>query len=216
MNVLVAQYLRQASLIFWDFDGVIKESVNVKTLAYERLFLPYGIEIASRVRHHHLDNGGVSRFDKIPLYLEWSGETPNSEKIELLCNKFSQKVVQAVIDSPWVPGIRDYLLKHYVDQQFVLVSATPEDEIKQILESLGLSHCFQQIFGSPTKKDHAIEVMLKRLSCLPHDALTIGDSESDLLAAQANGVPFLLRRTSLNFRLQATYQGPMFDDLNDE
>lgn len=49
--------------IFWDFDGVIAESVNVKTEAFYNLYLPYGIEIAEKVRRHHLDNGGMSRFE---------------------------------------------------------------------------------------------------------------------------------------------------------
>ena len=203
-------------LIFWDFDGVIKDSVDVKTQAYESLFLPYGVEIARRVRQHHEANGGVSRFDKIPLYLEWAGQSASPEQIEECCQQFSQAVVQAVIDSPWVPGVREYLLKHYMDQYFVLVTATPQDEIKKILGSLKLSHCFKEIFGAPTWKDRAIKEVLERLKCSPDEAVMIGDSDSDLLAAQVNSVPFLLRRTPLNGRLQATFQGPMFDDLNDE
>ena len=54
--------------IFWDFDGVIAESVNVKTEAFYNLYLPYGIEIAEKVRRHHLDNGGMSRFEKFRYY----------------------------------------------------------------------------------------------------------------------------------------------------
>ena len=102
-----------------------------------------------------------------------------------------------------------------MDQYFVLVTAIPQDEIEKILGSLKLSHCFKEIFGAPTKKDRAIKAVLERLKCSPDQAAMVGDSESDLLAAQANSVPFLLRRTPLNGRLQATYQGPMFDDLND-
>lgn len=203
-------------MIFWDFDGVIKDSVDVKIEAYENLFLPYGPEIARRIREHHEANGGVSRFDKIPLYLEWAGLAPTPEQIEKCCQQFSQAVVQAVIDSPWVPGVREYLLKHYMDQYFVLVTATPHKEIEKILASLKLSHCFKEIFGAPTKKEQAIKAVLERSKCPPDETIMIGDLESDLLAAQANSVPFLLRRTPLNSGLQATYQGPMFDDLNDE
>ena len=57
-------------LIFWDFDGVIKESVSVKTDAYVELFSLYGSDICKQVRKHHLANGGMSRYDKIPLYLK--------------------------------------------------------------------------------------------------------------------------------------------------
>lgn len=195
---------------------MIKDSVDVKTEAYENLSLPYGSEIASRVCEHHEANGGVSRFDKVPLYLEWAGQSATPEQIEECCQQFSKAVVQAVIDSPWVPGVREYLLKHYMDQYFVILTATPQDEIEKILGSLQLRHCFKEVFGAPTKKDCAIKEVLERLKCSPDEAVMIGDSESDFLAAQANSVPFLLRRTPLNGRLQASYQGPMFDDLNDE
>lgn len=202
--------------MFWDFDGVIKDSVDVKTLAYERLFLPFGNEIKNRVRQHHEANGGISRFEKIPLYLEWAGHSVSSQKIEEYCQQFSEAVVQAVIDLPWVPGVREYLLKHYMDQYFVIVTATPQNEIEKILASLKLSNCFKEIFGAPTKKDLVIKEVLVRLNCSPKEAIMIGDSESDLQAARINDIQFLLRRTALNENLQANYEGPMFDNFNNE
>lgn len=208
--------LSAASLIFWDFDGVIKDSVDVKTLAYENLFLPFGRETARRVRLHHESNGGISRFDKIPLYLTWAGEQATAAQVNTFCARFSQSVLQAVIDSPWVAGVREYLLHHFSRQYFVLVTATPQEEIEQILAALDLAHCFREVHGAPTKKSHAIRAVLPRLECAPAQALMIGDAESDLQAAQANLVPFLLRRTPLNLSLQASYSGPMFDNLNDE
>lgn len=216
MRLNAAQNLRAASLIFWDFDGVIKDSVEVKTTAFERLFLPYGAEIARRVRRHHEANGGVSRFDKIPLYLTWAGEPANPAQVEAFCDLFSQAVLQAVIDAPWVPGVCEYLLRHCAEQYFVLVTATPQEEIEQILAALELTHCFREVHGAPTKKASAIEAVLARQKCAPERALMIGDAETDLRAAQANAVPFLLRRTPLNLSVQASYGGPMFYDLNDE
>ena len=210
------QCLREASVLFWDFDGVIKDSVDVKTTAFERLFLPYGKEIASRIRRHHEANGGVSRFDKIPLYLAWVGELASPEKVEAFCDRFSQVVLQAVIDATWVPGVREYLLQHFNEQYFVLVTATPQEEIEQVLAALELMHCFREVHGSPTKKASIIRAVLVRQKCKPEQALMIGDSETDRRAAQANLVPFLLRRTPLNLPMQASYGGPMFDDLNDE
>lgn len=207
---------KPVNLIFWDFDGLIKDSVDVKTEAFGSLFLPYGNEVASRVRQHHEANVGVSRFEKIPLYLKWAGQTPTPARIEEFCQRFSKAVVQAVIDSPWVPGAREYLLKHHMDHYFVLLTATPQDEIEKILGSLKLSRCFKEIFGAPIKKDRAIKLVLERLKYSPDDAVMIGDSASDLLAAKANSILFLLRRTPLNVRLQAIYQGPMFDNFNDE
>jgi phosphoglycolate phosphatase-like HAD superfamily hydrolase len=58
--------------------------------------------------------------------------------------------------------------------------------------------------------------VLVRQRVAPAQALMIGDAETDRQAAQTNSVPFLLRRTPLNLSMQASYGGPMFDDLNDE
>jgi phosphoglycolate phosphatase-like HAD superfamily hydrolase len=208
--------ISSAGLVFWDFDGVIKDSVDVKTAAFERLFRPYGAEVARRVGRHHAAHGGVSRFDKIPLYLNWAGEPANPALVEAFCERFSQGVLQAVIDSRWVPGVREYLQQNFPRQYFVLVTATPQEEIEQIIVALGLSRCFREVHGAPTKKASAIGAVLARKNYMPEHALMIGDSETDRQAAHSNAVPFLLRRTPLNLSIQATYNGPMFDDLNDE
>jgi phosphoglycolate phosphatase-like HAD superfamily hydrolase len=180
------------------------------------LFQSFGSAISERVRDHHKANGGISRFEKIPLYLRWAGESAADPEVAEFCHRFSKMVLQAVIDSPWVPGAREYLLKYYEQQYFVLVTATPQDEIQQILDTLDISHCFREVHGAPQKKSRAIGDVMRRLKCDPVQALMVGDTDTDLMAAQANAIPFLLRRTPLNLGIQATYTGPMFDDLTDE
>ena len=63
--------LESADFIIWDFDGVIKDSVKVKSDAFEQLFLPFGKKLAKEVRLHHETNGGMSRFDKLHIYWSW-------------------------------------------------------------------------------------------------------------------------------------------------
>ena len=81
--------LKEKQLIFWDFDGVIKDSVAVKSLGYEKLFLPFGEEVVKLVNQHHDAHGGVSRYDKIPLYLGWAGEPADPIQIQEFCHQFS-------------------------------------------------------------------------------------------------------------------------------
>ena len=40
------ELIKTASVIFWDFDGVIKDSVSVKSDAFVQLFLPFGKQIS--------------------------------------------------------------------------------------------------------------------------------------------------------------------------
>ena len=205
--------LRRASIVFWDFDGVIKDSVTVKSDAFEQLFMPYGGELARRVRQHHEANGGVSRYEKIPTYLAWAGEPASSERVAEVCAAFSRLVWDAVINSPWVPGVREYLQRYYTHQRFVLVTATPQEEAQQILLAVELAQYFQAVHGAPTTKSAAIRAVLGSARCDREEALMVGDSESDLSAAEANRVAFLLRCTPLNLPLQDRYSGPAFEGL---
>ena len=213
---MIPHVLKAASVVFWDFDGVIKDSVTVKSVAFEKLFLPYGKTVADRVREHHEAHGGVSRHEKMPIYLRWACEPATTHQVNDFCERFSQLVLQAVVDSPWVPGVREYLDAGHAGQRFVLLTATPHGEIKQILHRLGILHCFLEVFGAPTPKADAISDVLRRWQCLPEQALVVGDSDTDFKAAESNQVAFLLRRTPLNKTLQQRYSGPTFEALTHE
>ena len=54
--------------IIFDFDGVIAESVQIKSDAFASLYEQYGDNIVKKVIEHHEANGGMSRFEKIRLY----------------------------------------------------------------------------------------------------------------------------------------------------
>ena len=72
--------------IIFDFDGVILDSVDVKTRAFESIYLPYGQEIAAEVVAHHEAHGGVSRYQKFRLYHQkYLGLDINDEQLDDLC-----------------------------------------------------------------------------------------------------------------------------------
>ena len=208
--------MKEREVIFWDFDGVIKDSVGVKTQGYVALFQPYGEVLAERVRAHHEAFGGVSRYEKIPLYLQWANESPHPEKVREFCYRFSALVQQAVIDSPWVPGVLEYLQANFRTQYFVLVTATPDDEIHFILNKLDISKYFREVYGAPMTKREAIGKVLHNLRCDKKTALVVGDSDSDFIAAAENKVDFLLRCTPVNGALQLKHTGFKCEDLRDE
>ena len=197
-------------LVFWDFDGTIKDSVDVKSDAFEKLFLPYGVESAKRVRLHHEENGGISRFKKIPLYLEWVGEKVTEQNIEHFCNRFSEAALQGVIESPWVVEAREYLLQNFQKQYFVLVTATPQEEIELITGQLNIAYLFKEIYGAPHSKIDVVAAVIQRLKMKREQALMIGDAETDMQAAEENGISFLLRATSINQHIQERHMGALF------
>ena len=134
MQKSLIKLVNRAEAVFWDFDGVIKESVEIKSKAFEELFSTYGSNITDKIRIHHERNGGISRFEKIPLYLSWSKGLATNEMVQDFCDRFSLLVKQSVIDSPWVPGFLVFMAHNCKRQKHILVTATPIDEIEEILE----------------------------------------------------------------------------------
>lgn len=187
--------------------------MEVKNRAFYQLFLPYGDVVALRVCEHHIANGGMSRMDKMPLYLQWAGQAGSVSTIDAFCMRFGEMVLQAVVDAPWVPGAGSLLRTNPYRQTFFVVSATPQGEMEEILQKLDLTQCFSRIYGAPICKKHAIQLALAGQGLEPSDCLMIGDALADLEAAEVNAVPFLLRRHATNAELFSSYAGPSVKDF---
>ena len=200
-------------VIFWDFDGVIKESVSVKTDAYVELFSPNGGDVSKKVRTHHLANGGMSRYDKIPLYLKWAGLEQSDLEVQNYCNKFSRIVKDKVIASAWVPGVEDFLRNNKEKYIFILVSATPQRELEDICKSLKLTGVFSKIYGAPHNKAESIRKNMFDYKIPASACLMIGDAEADFEAAQDNEIQFIFRKHKYNISLPIKSNTQIIDNF---
>ncbi|MDB9976181.1 HAD hydrolase-like protein [Candidatus Thioglobus sp.] len=205
--------MHQVSNIFFDFDGVIKESVEVKTFAFIELFQSFKNDVLVKIKKHHLKNSGMSRYEKIPIYLDWAGEKNTDSQIEKYAENFSLLVKEKVISSNWVDGVESFLKRKKNDQLFFILTATPQDEIEDILDAINIRHLFDEVIGSPTKKSNAIKFLLSEYSLTASNSLMIGDSRVDYEAALYNSVPFILRRTSINKNLQNSLNCQMINNF---
>lgn len=210
---LLERFRRDTRLVFWDFDGVIKESVAVKTEAFVQLFEPFGDEVSRRVRAHHEAHGGMSRFEKIPIYLAWAGMPVTDSGVAEYCRCFSDIVLRRVVDAPWVAGVERILRENPYGQEFILVTATPQEEVDEILMAIDLRSCFSEVFGAPIKKGAAIRTCLLHRNIPPSRCLMVGDAMADMDAALENGISFLLRRHASNQKVFCNYTGDSVGDF---
>lgn len=184
--------------IMFDFDGVIAESVHVKTQAFYQMYLPYGEKIANTVRDYHLSHGGISRVEKFKYYEHNLLDKKHSDiNIDNLCDEFSKLVLKKVIESPFVSGVMECL--EFLKQKEVplwIISGTPQDELRYIVEKKGLRHFFEDVYGSPTTKTQWINKILKDRGYQPKECLFLGDATTDYDAAKETNLHFLLRLTS--------------------
>lgn len=213
-KISAADLIKNAKVVFWDFDGVIKESVDIKTQAFQKLFTKYGSEVTEKIRQHHEVNGGMSRFQKFPIYLGFANLKATSDDVNLLSAKFSDLVLDGVVNSPWIPGVEDFIRSNFYQQIFIVVSATPTDELVEIIDLLNLRSSFESIFGAPIAKADAIKSCISRLAVSASEAVMIGDASADLNAADLNQVPFILRKHSSNIKLAEGYSGAIINNFN--
>lgn len=202
--------------IFWDFDGVIADSVNVKTDAFYELYLPYGKNIAEKVKEYHLANGGVSRFKKFEYWqtelLGNPAPIPQSV-IDNLASRFSSLVMNKVINAPYIKGVYETIVKYSTKVSNYIISGTPEGEMKAIIDGRGLIPYFKDVLGSPETKEALTTKLIKREGFDSREVIFIGDAPSDYRSAEQNNTWFILRKHEDNIELFKDYRSFVISDF---
>jgi len=180
--------------IFFDFDGVIVDSVNVKTQAFEKLYAPYGENISQKVVEHHQANGGMSRYEKFKFYhKQFLGNEIDEKEVDKLANQFSLLVKQGVIDSPEVKGSHDFIKKYRDRFNMFVITGTPTEESIAICKARGILHYFKGIYGSPKKKEYWTKYILNEYDLNSTETIFVGDAMADYNAAMQANLRFYLR-----------------------
>lgn len=179
--------------VFFDFDGVILDSVHVKTEAFGDLYAEHGDGIRQAVIDYHVANGGVSRFDKFRYYHEeLLGITMTDALMDDLCARFNELSLSRVMEAAFIPGAEATLrsLKAAGIPAFI-ASGTPQKELEATVAGRELTPYFVELHGSPRKKGDIVEDVLERYGYDPSRCVFIGDALADRDAAVRHDMPFV-------------------------
>lgn len=184
----------RADIIILDFDGVIVESVGIKTTAFRALFSGYPGYVDEIVRYHLL-NDGLSRYRKFDyIYREILKRPLSEDESERLGRHFSELVVDEIKKCPFVAGAVDFLEKrHGLGVPMYVASGTPEAELREIVKGRGLRNYFRGVYGTPATKSVIIRRTLAESGAAAGDAVFVGDTLTDYEAACDTGVRFVGR-----------------------
>lgn len=180
--------------IIFDFDGVLIESIDIKTKAFAKLFEREDAEVVKKLVAYHLNNGGISRFEKFKyIYKNILHRRLTNKTFRELCQRFSQIVVAEVVKCSYVKGAREFLNNNYLRYKYFVVSATPRRELEGIIKQRGILNYFRGIYGAPEKKTDMAAKIIRNHHFRAKEVLYIGDALSDYTAAKNNSISFIAR-----------------------
>jgi len=180
------------SVIIWDFDGVIIDSMEIKGRGFVELFSGIKYKEANEIIKYHYDNGGVSRFEKIKyFYNRILGVSITEEHLMLMSDKFSRIVKSQLSDKSHLIGDSvDFIRDNYSNGSFHIVSGSEHNELNLLCSDLDLDRYFISIDGSPTAKEILVKNVIRDNFYKKENVILIGDSYTDFLAAKENGIRF--------------------------
>lgn len=179
--------------VFFDFDGVILDSVAVKTAAFAEMYADHGEAVQRAVVDYHLSHGGVSRFEKFRYFHEDLLGRPMTDALMAeLCAAFNELTLSKVMAAPFIPGARETLagLAELGVPAFV-ASGTPQAELEAIVLARLGHGVFAEVHGSPRTKAEIVRDVLARHGFAPGQCVFVGDAVTDWRAARECAVPFV-------------------------
>lgn len=183
--------------IIFDFDGIISESLGVKTEAFAEMYRPYGPEIEQKVIDYHESHGGVSRYEKFKVYHgKFLNKPIDDKKVQELADQFSTLVLEKVVNADYVPGVYEFISEYSDQYDFFISTGTPEEEVNVVVDRKNLRPFFKEIFGSPEKKANHVKKIMEKYDYLTSEVVFIGDATTDRDAARANQIEFIGRFTT--------------------
>lgn len=181
-------------LVMFDLDGTLVDSVPDLAAAVDRMLAQLGRPPAGIAKVRNWVGNG----SKVLVHRALADQLEHSAVAAGVADQAHQLFLQAYADSHELssvyPGAReclDWLRAHGVSM--ALVTNKPTQFVGPLLAEKGLQGYFQWVLGGdslPVQKPDpaALNWVLGQAALRPEQALFIGDSRSDVLAAKAAGV----------------------------
>ena len=179
-------------VVFWDFDGVILNSLPVRDYGFRKIFEEFNDVLVNRLLEYHSLNGGLSRYVKIRyFYNAILGIDVSDEKVQELASKFSYIMKTELTNKKYlITETVEFIKQNYKKYNFHIVSGSDEKELNYLCEKLDLSKFFKTIEGSPTPKNELVKNILGKYNYNSNECILIGDSVNDYEAAYLNKIKF--------------------------
>lgn len=178
--------------IIFDFDGVIIDSMPIRTEGFKQIFRKYNIELVEELIKYHEYNAGLSRFHKIKyFYNELLKKEISEEKINEYASEFSKIMKEKLtFKDILINDTINFIESNYTNYNFHIASGSEETELQFICSKLGIAGYFKSIKGSPIHKNDLVKAIIEEYEYVLEETILIGDSINDFEAAVVNNISF--------------------------
>ena len=170
--------MKNYSHLFFDCDGVILNSNKIKTDAFYKLALNFGELQAQKLRNHHLENGGISRYEKIKFFQKNILKNTNIKLYQELVDNYGKILKEKLINAEISKGV--FKIKQFFpNSKITVVSGSDQNELRWLFKEKRIDHLFNNgIFGSPKNKIEILEEIFSGFKG-EEKSIFIGDSKYD-------------------------------------
>lgn len=193
--------IKADTLLFFDCDGVILNSNEIKSSAFFEVaknFAP--LEIAEAFLQYHVSHGGITRYKKFEyLFSQLLRKTNYDLELHEALSSYEKIVFQQLLECDLIDGVEDYL-KAVPNTKYV-VSGGKETELHEVFERRNLKKYFAGIHGGPRNKYQIIE----DINPLSANRIFFGDSKVDYEVATAFKMDFVFISSKTEFKDWQTY-----------
>lgn len=185
--------LMNYEVVFWDFDGVLLASNDVREAGFLEVLRHYPKQVQDSLLRFHRENGGLSRYVKFRYLFEniLKEEVTDADILEYAL-KFSEIMRKALTN-------KELLIDETIDiarmfshfKPMFIVSGSDQSELRFLCKELGIDEYFKEILGSPTPKVDLVRLVMKKYGYKPENCVLVGDSINDLEAASLNKISFV-------------------------
>ena len=181
--------------IVFDCDGVVLDSNKVKTQAFYNTALAFGKAAANRLVKHHIERGGISRYEKFRWFIEnleaeELAQYSSGPDLDRLLENYAKEVRKGLRRCEIAEGL-EQLREQTSNSIWMIVSGGDQNELRELFAERCIAELFDGgIYGSPDTKESILNRERKRGNIV-NKALFLGDSKYDYEAAKTSNLDFI-------------------------
>ena len=177
--------------IFFDFDGVIMDSMTLKLDAYCECLSEYNLartDVDGIMREFM---GQSRRKIIVKLYEELVGEKIPPSVFDSALHRFNEMDDAAREKMEYLPGSLEFIKAVHEGRFTAVVTGTPEDFILKTSAYHDLDRYFDVVRGSPDTKRQIVGELLAGNDLSAEESIFIGDGRTDQDAADHHNMRFV-------------------------